>query len=127
MHVIYKTVAPGEVDRIIAYCSHHNVKNGGLFEVYPGADGGLVMVIVNSCSESGPQGKLRPLGAFYLNYSGPGVISIEEEDPHFDGAESRKRVITSYSIHYTKLYEMGLGVRMPATTSAPWAFTMYSP
>jgi len=95
MHVIYKTVAPGEVDRIIAYCSHHNVKNGGLFEVYPGADGGLVMVIVNSCSESGPQGKLRPLGAFYLNYSGPGVISIEEEDPHFDGAESRKRHVTA--------------------------------
>ena len=95
MHVIYKTVAPGDVDRIIAYCSHHNVKNGGLFEVYPGADGGLVMVIVNSCSESGPQGKLRPLGAFYLNYSGPGVISIEEEDPHFDGAESRKRHVTA--------------------------------
>ncbi len=95
MHVVYKTVAPGEVDRIIAYCSHHNVKNGGLFEVYPGADGGLVMVIVNSCSESGPQGKLRPLGAFYLNYSGPGVISIEEEDPHFDGAESRKRHVTA--------------------------------
>jgi len=95
MHVVYKTVAPGEVDRIIDYCSHHNVKNGGLFEVYPGADGGLVMVIVNSCSESGPQGKLRPLGAFYLNYSGPGVISIEEEDPHFDGAESRKRHVTA--------------------------------
>jgi len=95
MHVVYKTVAPGEVDRIIAYCSRHNVKNGGLFEVYPGADGGLVMVIVNSCSESGPQGKLRPLGAFYLNYSGPGVISIEEEDPHFDGAESRKRHVTA--------------------------------
>jgi hypothetical protein len=95
MHVVYKTVAPGEVDRIIDYCSHHNVKNGGLFEVYPGADGGLVMVIVNSCSESGPQGKLRPLGAFYLNYSGPGVISIEEEDPHFDGAESRKRHVAA--------------------------------
>ena len=95
MHVIYKTVAPGDVDRIIAYCSHHNVKNGGLFEVYPGPEGGLVMVIVNSCSESGPRGKMRPLGAFYLNYSGPGVISIEEEDPHHEGASSRRRHVTA--------------------------------
>lgn len=47
------------------------------------------MVIVNACS--GEYSMLRPVGAFYCNFVGPGVISIEEEDPHFDGAESRKR------------------------------------
>ncbi len=95
MHTVYKTVPPEDAERILEYCRANNVKNGGLFEVYPGPDGGLVMVIVNSCSESGPRNALRPLGAFYLNYSGPGVISIEEEDPHFDGSLSRRRHVAA--------------------------------
>jgi hypothetical protein len=48
------------------------------------------MVIVNSCPEDEPLEKFRPLGAFYLNYLNPGTISIEEDDPHFDGAPARK-------------------------------------
>ncbi len=91
MHAVYKAVPFEDTVRIIHYCQEHTVKNGGLFEVYPGPDGGLTMIIVNSASEEESLDRFRPLGAFYLNYVAPGVISIEEEDPHFDGAESRKR------------------------------------
>ena len=95
MHNVYKVVSPLETQRIFDYCRVHNVKNGGLFELYPDPEVGFSMIIVNSSSESAPKGNMRPLGAFYLNYSGPGVISIEEEDPHFDGSESRKRHVAA--------------------------------
>jgi len=95
MHSIYRTASLEDVIRIVSYCRNHNVKNGGLFEVYPDPDENLFMVIVNSCSESDSKQQLRPLGAFYCNYAGPGIITIEEEDPHFDGAESRKRHVTA--------------------------------
>ncbi len=90
MHAVYKAVPYEDVMRILEYCSANTVRNGGLFEVYPGG-GDLSMVVVNSGSTDGPVQDDRPLGAFYLNYVAPGVISIEEEDPHFDGEESRKR------------------------------------
>ncbi|KMP10277.1 hypothetical protein UR09_06775 [Candidatus Nitromaritima sp. SCGC AAA799-A02] len=80
-----------DVLRVVEYCRQHTVKNGGLFEVYPGPDGNLFMVIVNSCSESESIESFRPLGAFYCNYAAPGALSIEDEDPYFDGVESRKR------------------------------------
>ena len=95
MHCVYRTAPLEDVLRVVEYCHHHTVKDGGLFEVYPGPDGNLFMIIVNSCSESDSTNSLRPLGAFYCNYSGPGVITIEEEDPHFDGMESRKRHVTA--------------------------------
>ncbi len=95
MHTIYKEVDLTDVHRILQYCESHSIKNGGLFEVYtqPGFD--LHMIIVNSCPEDGPSDMFRPLGAFYLNYLNPGVISIEEEDPHYDGVESRKRHVAA--------------------------------
>ncbi len=93
MHVKYAEISYEDARRILHYCQCNSVKDGGLFEPYstPGQD--LHLVIVNSCAESDPDAtlKLRPLGGFYLNYMGPGIISIEEDDPHFDGAESRKR------------------------------------
>ncbi len=95
MHNVYKVVSPLDTQRIFDSCRVHNVKNGGLFELYPDPEVGFTMIIVNSSSESSPKYNMRPLGAFYLNYSGPGVISIEEEDPHFDGSESRKRHVTA--------------------------------
>ena len=95
MHNVYLTVSLEDVIRIVDYCRHHTVKDGGLFEVYPDPDENLFMIIVNSCSESDSKHQLRPLGAFYCNYAGPGIITIEEEDPHFDGAESRKRHVTA--------------------------------
>jgi len=91
MHAVYKAVSHEDILRVAGYCREHSVKNGGLFEVYPGPEGDLTLVIVNSASEDEALNRLRPLGAFYLNYAAPGVISIEEEDPHFDGADSRKR------------------------------------
>ena len=97
MHSVYRTVSFENVIRIVDYCRSNTVKNGGLFEVYPDSDENLFMIIVNSCSEldsdSGYQ--LRPLGAFYCNYAGPGIITIEEEDLHFDGTESRVRHVTA--------------------------------
>ena len=90
MHAVYKAVPYEDVMRILDYCREHTVQNGGLFEVYPGG-GDLTMVVVNSSPLDEQDADHRPLGAFYLNYVSPGVISIEEEDPHFDGTESRKR------------------------------------
>ena len=95
MHSVYRTASLEDVFRIVDYCRLHTVKNGGLFEVYPDPDENLFMVVVNSCSESDSMHQLRPLGAFYCIYVGPGVLTIEEEDPHFDGAESRKRHVTA--------------------------------
>ena len=95
MHSVYRTTSPEDVFRIVDFCSSNNVKNGGLFEVYPASGGSLFMVIVNSCSELDSKHRPHPLGAFYCNYAGLGVITIEEEDPHFDGTESRKRHVTA--------------------------------
>ena len=91
MHAVYKAVPMEDVQRIIDYCREHTTNNDGLFEVYPGPEGNMAMMIVNACSGEEPLSALRPVGAFYCNFVGPGVISIEEEDPHFDGSETRKR------------------------------------
>jgi len=95
MHSVYHTAPLEDIIRIVDYCRNCSVKKGGLFEVYPDPRENLFMIIVNSCSESDPMDQLRPLGAFYCNYVGPGVITIEEEDPHFDGVESRKRHVVA--------------------------------
>jgi len=89
MHAVYKAVPLEDIHRVLDYCRNHMKNNGSLFEVYPGQDN-MEMVIVNACSGEDDLKQLRPLGAFYCNFVAPGVISIEEEDPHFDGAESRK-------------------------------------
>lgn len=84
MHTVYKALAPEDVDRIIAYCQSHTIKNGGLFEVY--LDGLVTTIVVNSTDE--PMKQFRPLGAFYCNYLGPGIISLEEQNPEYDGMSS---------------------------------------
>ena len=88
MHTVYKALSPEEVERIIAYCKDHTIQKGGLFEVYPGPDELTKMVVVNSLPEDEPLENFRPLGTFYCNYLGPGIISLEEEDPHYDGMSS---------------------------------------
>ena len=95
MHSVYRTAPLEDVLRIVDYCRNYTVKDGGLFEVYPDHGENLFMIIVNSCSESDAVHQLRPLGAFYCNYAGPGVITIEEEEPHFDGAKFRKRHVAA--------------------------------
>ncbi len=91
MHAVYKAVPLEDIQRIIDYCRDHMKNNGGLFEVYPGPEGNMAMMIVNARSGEEPLRALRPVGSFYCNFIAPGVISIEEEDPHFDGVETRKR------------------------------------
>jgi hypothetical protein len=89
MHTVYKALTPEDVESIILYCQSNATKNGGLFEVYP--DGLVTTVVVNSKDE--PLEQFRPLGAFYCNYVGPGIISLEEHDPHYDGVLSAKNNI----------------------------------
>jgi len=90
MHNVYREVSVQDAQRILDYCRHHTIQAGGLFEVFstPGQD--IHMIIVNSCPEDEPIDQFRPLGAFYINYLKPGTLSIEEDDPHFDGAPARK-------------------------------------
>ena len=78
MHTVYKALAPEDVESIITYCQDHTIKNGGLFEVYP--DGLVTTIVVNSTDE--PMEQLHPLGAFYCNFLGPGIISLEEQNPN---------------------------------------------
>ena len=89
MHTCYKDVSPADLRRILDYCRNNSVKTGGLFEVYstPGED--IHMVIVNPSDDSVEN--LGPLGAFYCNYLRLGAISIDDEDPEYDGMASRKR------------------------------------
>ena len=94
MLAIYKTASPQDMQRIITHCRKHSVKNGGPFEVYPGPEDDTHMVIVNPCPDGGSPDTSQPLGAFYCNYNGPGVISIEEieeEDPHSADAKTRQQ------------------------------------
>ncbi len=93
LHTVYKALPIEDVDRIIAYCRDHTIENGGLFEVYPGPDGSMKMVVVNSSPEDEPLDQFRPIGVFYCNYLGPGIISLDEEDPHHEGMPSAKHHI----------------------------------
>lgn len=93
MHTVYKALAPEDVELIIAYCQDHTIQNGGLFEVYPDPDRSVITVVVNSRQENEPLENFRPVGAFFCNYLGLGIISLEEEDPHYDGMASAKNHI----------------------------------
>ena len=93
MHTVYKALAREDVELIIAYCQDHTIRKGGLFEVYPDPEGLVTTVVVNSLQEYEPLEKFLPLGAFFCNYLGPGIISLEEEDPHYDGMLSAKNHI----------------------------------
>ncbi len=105
MHIVYKAIAPENVDSIISYCKDHTVEKGGVFEVYP--DGMVTMVVVNS--EDEPLEKFRPLGAFYCNYLGPGIISIEEEEPGHDGMPSTQSHIKAIKRTLEFLIEKSIG------------------
>lgn len=107
MHAVYKAVSIEDAQRVIDFCRGHTIQNGGLFEVYPGPDPDTAMVIVNSLSGDGPLNSFRPLGAFYCNFVAPGVISIEEEDPQFDGVDSRKRHVQAIKQIIDILLEKG--------------------
>ena len=84
MHTIFKAVSPDEMNRILAYCKQHTLKNKGPFEVYPGEEISQIMVIVNSRQENEPLEKFKPLGAFYCNYLGEGIISLDQKETGYD-------------------------------------------
>lgn len=110
MHTKYKEISFQEMQRVVGYCKNNSAQNGGLFEVYsmPGED--MHMIVINSSSPDGE--RFRPLGGFYCNYMGQGVISIEDEDPNFDGAESRKRHVAAVKQAIDIILEKGF----PGTT-----------
>ena len=101
MQTIYKALPIEDVERIIAYCRN----KGGLFEVYPGPDCKTHMVVVNSRPEDEPLDKFCPLGAFYCNYLGPGIISLEEEEPNHDGIPSPQSHIKAIKEVINKLLD----------------------
>lgn len=102
MHTVYKALPIEDVERIIAYCRN----KGGLFEVYPGPDCKTHMVVVNSRPEDEPLDKFCPLGAFYCNYLGPGIISLEEEEPNHDGMPSAQSHIKAIKEVINKLLDL---------------------
>jgi len=107
MHAVYKAVSLEDVLRVIEICRGHTINNGGLFEVYPGPEKNMAMMIVNARSREKTVNPLRPLGAFYCNFVAPGVISIEEEDPQFDGDASRKQHVQAIKQMIDLLLEKG--------------------
>ena len=76
--------------RILAYCKENTCKQGGLFELYFGENDAQVMVIVNLNHENEPMEKFKPLGSFYCNYMGEGIISLDEEESDYDAMPSAK-------------------------------------
>ena len=91
MHTIYKAVSPDEMNRVLAYCKQHTLKNKGPFEVYPGEEISQIMVIVNSRQENEPLENFKPLGAFYCNYLGEGIISLDQKETDYDAVPSTKK------------------------------------
>lgn len=83
MHVVYKAISEKDVQRILDICRNHSIARGGPFELYP-ADNQGDLVIVNAKNPDGSKDNLRPLGSFYCNYLGPGIISLDERDPDHD-------------------------------------------
>ena len=91
MHTIYKAISPDEMNRVLAYCKQHTLKNKGPFEIYPGEEVSQVMVIVNSRQENEPLEKFKPVGAFYCNYLGEGIISLDQKATDYDAVPSAKK------------------------------------
>lgn len=86
MHTIYKAISPKEMNRILAFCKHH-----ALFEIYPGDEGSQKTVIVNSHQENEPLKNFKPLGTFYCNYLGEGIISFDQEESDYDAMPSAEK------------------------------------
>ena len=90
MHTVYKAVSQADMNRILAYC-----KQNALFEIYPGDEGLQKTVIVNSSQENEPLENFKPLGSFYCNYLGEGIISLEQEDSSYDAIPSAQKHVAA--------------------------------
>ncbi len=82
MQTPYKSVTLEIVEEVLAICKKHTVANGGILEIYDDPGGiNRIMVIINGTSGEKLE-KLSPIGAFFCNYTAPGVISIDENLQH---------------------------------------------
>jgi len=88
MHTIYKTMPTTDIHKMVDLCKKNSVKNGGIFEVYPGTQKDSWTIIVNKNAIEKTKPALIPLGVFYINFAGEGVLSLEDEDPDYDGMPS---------------------------------------
>ena len=81
------------MERIVAFCKENTCKKGGTFEIYPGESDSQIMVVINSHHENEPMEKFKPLGSFYCNYMGEGIISFDEAEADYDVIPSAKEHI----------------------------------
>jgi hypothetical protein len=86
LHTVYKAVSPEDMNRILAYCKQH-----ALFEIYPGEEWSQKAVIVNSSQENEPHENFKPLGSFYCNYLGEGIISLDQGESGYDAMPSAQK------------------------------------
>ena len=93
LHTIYKAISPEEMERMLSYCKENTLKKGGPFEIYPGEINSQIMVLVNSNHKKESIEKLRPLGSFYCNYMGEGIISFDQAEADYDAVPSAKEYI----------------------------------
>ena len=93
LHTVYKSVSPEEMERVLSYCKENTCKKGGPFEIYPGESNSQIMVIVNSNHETESIEKFKPLGSFYFNYVGEGIISLDDKEADYDAMPSAKEHI----------------------------------
>ena len=93
LHTVYKAISPEEMERVLSYCKENTRKKGGPFEIYPGKINSQIMVVINSHHENEPMEKFKPLGSFYCNYMGEGIISLDEKDADYDSMPSAKEHI----------------------------------
>ena len=84
LHTVYKAISPEEMERVLSYCKENTRKKGGPFEIYPSEINSQIMVVINSHHESEPMVKFKPLGAFYCNYIGEGIISFDQAEADYD-------------------------------------------
>ena len=91
LHTVYKAISLEEMDRILTYCKQHTFKNKGPFEIYSGTEDLQIMVIVNSVQENEPLEKFKPIGTFYCNYMGEGIISLDQEETNYDAVPSAQK------------------------------------
>ena len=93
LHIVYKSVSQEKMERVIAFCKENTCKKGGPFETYLGENDSQIMVVINSHHENEPLAKFKPLGAFYCNYVGEGIISLDEKEADYDSMPSAKEHI----------------------------------
>jgi len=93
LHTVYKAISPEEMERVLSYCKENTRKKGGPFEIYLGEINSQIMVLINSSHEKESIEKLKPIGSFYCNYMGEGIISFDQAEADYDVIPSAKEHI----------------------------------